>query len=113
MQQVIQKWKIEEDKKKDAILGIISNKYCRKILESTMYKPKTAVEISAECTIPISTVYRRLQDLHDNKMLSVSGSISEDGKKYFMYKSKIKEISSSFDGNLVQVSIVPNRITEE
>ena len=45
-------------------------------------------------------------------MLRVSGAISEDGKKYFMYKSKIKEISSSFNGDSLQVTIVPNRLTE-
>ena len=112
MQQLIQKWRIEDDSEKDAVLDILSDKYCRKILEYTTYSPKTAVEISTMCTIPISTVYRRLQDLQDNKMLRVSGSISEDGKKYFMYKSKIKEISSSFNGDSLQVTIVPNRLTE-
>lgn len=112
MQQLMQKWRVEDDSEKDAVLDIVSDKYCRKILEYTTYNPKTAVEISRMCTIPISTVYRRLQDLQDNKMLRVSGAISEDGKKYFMYKSKIKEISSSFNGDSLQVTIVPNRLTE-
>ncbi len=113
MQQLIQKLKIEDDGEKNAVLDIVSDKYCRKILECTMYKPKTVVEISTECTIPISTVYRRIQMLHDAKMVRVSGSISEDGKKFFMYKSKIKEISSSFNGDSIQVSIVPNHLTKD
>ena len=108
MQELISGRKIEDDLRKDAILEVMSDKYCRAILENSMEKPKSAMEIGAETKIPISTVYRRLQTLHDNKLLGISGSISEDGKKYFLYKSRIKAIASSFDGNKIEVEIVPN-----
>ena len=108
MQQLILGRKIEDDLRKEAILEVISDKYCRAILENSMEKPKSAMEISAETKIPISTVYRRLQTLHDNKLLGISGSISEDGKKYFLYKSRIKAIATSFNGGNVEVEVVPN-----
>ena len=108
MQALISGRKIEEDAKKDAILEVMCDKYCRAILENTMQKPKSAMEISAETKIPISTVYRRLQTLHDNKLLGISGSISDDGKKYFLYKSKIKTIASTFNGSHVEIEVVPN-----
>ena len=110
MQTLVEGRKIDEDTKKDAILQVISDKYCRAILETTMDKPKSAMEISAESKIPISTVYRRLQTLHDNKLLGISGSISDDGKKYFLYRSKIKAISSSFKGGFIEIEIVPNPV---
>lgn len=110
MQTVVQGRKIDEDGKKDAILEIISDKYCRAILDTTMDNPKSAMEISAESKIPISTVYRRLQTLHDNKLLGISGSISDDGKKYFLYRSKVKAISSSYKGGFVEIEIVPNPV---
>ena len=110
MQSLVQGRKIDEDEKKDAILEIISDKYCRAILDTTMDKPKSAMEISAESKIPISTVYRRLQTLHDTKLLGISGSISDDGKKYFLYRSKVKAISSSFKGGFVEIEIVPNPV---
>lgn len=112
MQTLMQGRKIEEDERKNAILEIMSDKYCRAILEATMDKPKSAMEISAESKIPISTVYRRLQTLHDNKLLGISGSISDDGKKYFLYRSKVKAISSSFHGNQVEIEVVPNPVPE-
>jgi len=59
MQTLIEGRKIEEDERKDAILEILSDKYCRAILENTMDTPKSAMEISAESKIPIRTVYRR------------------------------------------------------
>ena len=108
MQTLVSGRKIEDDSQKDAILEVISDKYCRSIIEISMEKPKSAMEISAETKIPISTVYRRLQTLHDNKLLGISGSISDDGKKYFLYKSKVKAISTSFNGSHVEIEVVPN-----
>ena len=109
MQLQIQKTrKIEDDQKKEAILGIVSDRYCRQILYSTIDKPKSVMEISYENKIPISTVYRRIQTLHDNKLVKVSGLISSDGKKYFLYKSKVKAILSSYDGNQIEIQVIPN-----
>ena len=110
MQTLLEGRKIEEDDRKEAILGMISDKYCREILEATMDKPKSAMEISSERKIPISTVYRRLQTLHDNKLLWISGTISSDGKKYFLYKSKAKAISTSFNSGTIEIQIVPNTL---
>lgn len=107
MQSLVQGRKVDEENK-DAILEIISDRYCRAILDTTMDKPKSAMEISAESKIPISTVYRRLQTLHDTKLLGISGSISDDGKKYFLYRSKVKAISSSFKGGFVEIEVIPN-----
>ena len=97
-----------DDERKGVILGIMSDKYCRAIIEATITAPKAAIEISAECKIPISTVYRRLQILHDNKLLAISGSITQEGKKHFLYKSKVKAMSSTFNGGNLEVEIVPN-----
>jgi predicted transcriptional regulator len=99
---------IQEAQKKDTILEAISDRYSRIILEATMNAPKTALEISTEYNIPISTTYRRLQVLHDAKLLIISGSISDDGKKFFMYKSKVKQILTSFQNGIIDVSIIPN-----
>ena len=108
MQALISGRKIDDDLRKDTILEVVSDKYCRAILENTMEKPKSAIEISAETKIPISTVYRRLQTLHDNKLLGISGSISDDGKKYFLYKSRVKAIATSFNGRNIEIEVVPN-----
>ncbi len=107
--QVIQKTrKIEDDQKKEAILDIVSDKYCRQILYSIIDRPKSVMEISYDNKIPISTVYRRIQTLHDNKLVRVSGLISSEGKKYFLYKSKVKAILSSYDGDQIEIQVIPN-----
>lgn len=108
MQTVLQKRRIEDDERKDAVLEVLADKYCRTILEITMERPKSAMEIAADSKIPISTVYRRLQTLYDAKLMGISGMISDDGKKFFLYKSKVKSLSASFTGNYIEIEVVPN-----
>jgi len=109
MQMLQQAFKIEDSEKKEGLLEILSDKYCRTIIESIMDKPKSAIEIVSETKIPVSTVYRRIQMLSDNKLLRISGNISEDGKKSFLYKSKVKGIQTTYDNGSVNVELVLNR----
>ena len=108
MQTLQQTFKIEKIEQQDSILEILSDKYCRAILESIMYTPKSAIEITAETKIPMSTVYRRIQSLHDNKLVATSGMITDEGKRLFMYKSKVKGIQSSFNDGKIEVELILN-----
>lgn len=109
MQTLESAFRIEEQEKKDNLLEIFSDKYCRVILEDIMHQPKAATEISMNTRIPTSTVYRRIQMLHDNKLVSTSGIINEEGKKLFMYKSKIKAMQCKFNDGKVEVELVFNK----
>lgn len=94
MSQQNQIFQVFEDEKKEAVLEILSDKYCVEILRHTMNSPKSAVEISDNLKIPLSSVYRRIPLLREVNMLSMSGKISPEGKKYFLYRNKIKKIST-------------------
>ena len=78
--QTLTQLKIEEPEIKESFLEILSDKYCRAILEAIMDTPKSAIEVSREKIIPLSTVYRRIQQLHDSKMIRTSGIITDEGK---------------------------------
>lgn len=108
MQVLIQGKPVQEDATKDNLLEIMADKYSRTILESTIEMPKSVLDLSKECGVPISTAYRRVQRLHGLKLLSVSGSINKDGKKYFLYKSKIKSIMTCLNNGMLDVEIIPN-----
>ena len=108
MQELIQSQKIIDEDRKQIILEILADKYCKQIMHNTLDKPKSAMEISSEKQIPISTVYRRLQTLYDAKLLAISGSINQDGKKYFLYKSKIRSISLKCDLEVTTIEFIPN-----
>ena len=98
---------IKDDTRKQIYLQIISDQFCMGIVSSIIDRPKTAVEISKVTNIPISTVYRRLQFLQEHKMLKTSGGLNKDGK-YFVYLSKLKTISTFFDGSNIMISVTPN-----
>jgi len=106
--QVINQLKIEEPERKESFLEILSDKYCRSILEAIMDTPKSAIEVSREKMIPLSTVYRRIQQLHDSKMIRTSGVITDEGKRLFLYKSKIKAVNTSFHDGKIDVDVVFN-----
>ncbi len=101
-------FKIEEIEKKDNILEVVADKYCRAILDTTMYKPKSVMEIAIDAKIPLSTAYRRLQLLEEQKLLWTSGEINEDGKRMYLYKSKIKGIKCQFDSGRIEVELILN-----
>lgn len=107
--QILNQLKIEEPERKESFLEILSDKYCRFILEAIMNAPKSAIEISREKDIPLSTVYRRIQQLHDAKMIRTSGVITEEGKRLFLYKSKIKAVNTSFHDGKIDVDVVFNK----
>ncbi|QLH04527.1 transcriptional regulator [Nitrosopumilus oxyclinae] len=107
--QVINQLKIEEPERKESFLEILSDKYCRSILEAIMDSPKSAIEVSREKIIPLSTVYRRIQQLHDSKMIRTSGVITDEGKRLFLYKSKIKAVNTSFHDGKIDVDVVFNQ----
>ena len=109
MQALLQTFRIEETEKQDSLLEILSDRYCRAIIESITNKPKSVVEITEETGIPMSTVYRRIQTLHDSKLLATSGTITEDGKRLFLYKSKVKGIQSVFNNGKTEVELILNR----
>lgn len=108
MLELVQTRKIMDGERKQMILQVIADKYCKNILRSTINNPKSANQISSDEKIPISTVYRRVQTLFDSKLLIISGSINEDGKKHFLYKSRVKSISVKFDLEEAIIEIEPN-----
>ena len=108
MQAIQQVFKFDETERKDSLLEIVSDKYCRAILKSILHKPKTVMGISVDEKIPISTVYRRVQTLLDNNLLLTSGMITDDGKKTFLCKSRIKGIQSNYFDGEVEIRTIPN-----
>jgi|TARA_B100001079_G_C16335373_1_gene481062 predicted transcriptional regulator len=108
MQTVLNGVPVEQEEKIQCILQIMADKYSRDLLRITQDTPKSAFMIAQETGIPISTVYRRIQKLQDAGVVRVSGEINLEGKKHFLYQSKVKSISSNVAGEFINVEIVPN-----
>jgi hypothetical protein len=108
MLDLIQTKKITDEQRKKIILESMADKYCKLILKNTLDNPKSAMIIAQEEKIPLSTVYRKIKKLCDGKLLAISGSINRDGKKYFLYMSKIREISIHWSVTETKIDCVLN-----
>ena len=92
-----------------AILKALSDEYSRTIMNYTIEKPKSVVDISKDCDVPMTTAYRRVHELEESKILKITGSIvTDDGKKFFLYQNRLKAIYVVFGLDALDVQIVEN-----
>ena len=100
---------ITNEKQKEAILNALLDEYSRKILNSTIDKSKSITEIIREQNIPMTSTYRRVKLLVDSKLIKVERSmVTEDGKRYYLYLSSIKNASITYNEGELIVEITPN-----
>jgi len=100
--------KIHDSNLNQIYLQTIADVYSRSILDNIMEMPKSPIEISTQTQIPLRTVYRKLQSMFDDGMIKISGNITESGKKYFMYKSKIRGLQTLYSEQKISVYIIRN-----
>ena len=100
---------ITNEKQKEAILNALLDDYSRKILDSTIDNAKSITEIIREQNIPMTSTYRRVKLLVDSKLIKVERSmVTEDGKRYYLYLSSIKNASITYNEGELIVEITPN-----
>lgn len=97
-----------DQKKADLVLNTVSDTERRKIINSIRDDFKTANQISEETGLPRSTVYRKIRELEENKLLILSGKIGIHGKRESTYKSKIRKVIMTFDDDVLDVKIYTN-----
>ena len=100
---------ITDEKQKKIIVDALLDEYSRKILDSTIDESKSITDIMREQGIPMTSTYRRVKLLMDNKLVKVERSmVTDDGKRYFLYLSNIKDASIRFNKGELLVEITPN-----
>ena len=95
---------VNDEPAKQRILTALSDIYSRQILSATIDEPLSALELSKNHGIPITTVYRRLEELVEAGLIAaVKSGRTTDGKWYDLYKSLLLRIDISFDGAVVRI----------
>ena len=107
--QILNQLKIKEPERKDFFLEILSDKYCRLILEAIMDVPKEGREREKEKKRKGKRGERRIDWREEANSIQTSGLITDDGKRLFLYKSKIKEVNTSFHDGQIDVDVIFNK----
>ena len=101
--------KVEDEENKNGIIGCLSDLQCRRIIDLTVNKPLSASDIAQGCNLPPSSAYRRISTLTDAGLLGVERSvITEDGKKYDLFRSTIKGVEINYRPSDIMVRLIPN-----
>lgn len=100
---------IRDGESRGRVLKALADEYSQAILLSTVEKAVSAVELSTKFNIPISTAYRRIHELEEVGLIAVERSvITDDGKRYDLYRSTVKGVKVIFGTGSVVVELEPN-----
>ena len=78
------------------VIEALADSESRAILFSIIKKGMTASELSEKLKIPLSSVYKKLSDLEELTLIEVEKwLISDKGRKFKMYKSRISKADIS------------------
>ncbi len=101
---------IKDEDKKKAVLRVLADEYSRKIFVSLIDKAESVNSISRNNNIPIATAYRRIAELEESGLLTIErGVLTEDGKRYDLYRSSFRQVNIFIDTGRVDVDVIPNR----
>lgn len=86
-----------------AILSALNDADCRRILASTQNEPMCVAKLSERCSIPLSTAYRKVDDLSALGLLDEHVLLQTTGKHVSMYEASISSVTVSIAEDGVEI----------
>jgi len=94
---------------RDALIRALADDYSRKILLGTLEKARSVEELSQSLEIPISTAYRRVNELKEVGLLKVEKTIiTNEGKKFELYRGAFRGINMQLEKGEIVVDVELN-----
>lgn len=101
--------RITSEAVRDALLRALADDYSRKILLVTLRVARSVEELSQTENIPISTAYRRVNEMTQNGLLAVEKTIlTDDGKKFELYRSAFRTIHVGLEQGEINLDVELN-----
>ena len=93
------------------VIGMLADAESRTIIFSIIRRGKTAAELSLKHNIPLRSVYKKISDLEELSLIHVdSWQISEKGRRFKVYKSRIKDAEISIKKPEAALTLTPNDV---
>jgi predicted transcriptional regulator len=100
---------VMRDRFKHAILTTLADKEMVKILECATFRPTSVNEVIKETGISHSTAYRKIKwMLEEGLLFTEKISITHDGKKFSLFRSTLRLITTTYDQGKMSVQVEYN-----
>lgn len=100
--------RISEDAAVQKILKAVADPENARILVRLRSKEKSAQDVSGETGIPLSTVYRKLDELRESGLVMIARFSVTSGKKVEFLAPTFSELRISMGEDQIRVDIVPS-----
>jgi predicted transcriptional regulator len=75
-----------------SFLEILTDSRCRAMMEATSTRPRTAKEISEQVGVPLSTTYRKLDEMTEAGILADQTRLSSVGSHASEYRRVVNDV---------------------
>lgn len=104
---------VADDCPPDEVFALLDDEYARSLLSATSHEPMTAPELSDQCDMSVSTVYRRLNALEDCGLVTAEHVPDLDGNHKRRYEAHLDTLVVSLDDGDFDVSLRTATRTQE
>lgn len=77
---------VDEEKSIEEILNTIGDEHARTVLAAISREPRPAKDLAEDCELSLPTIYRRLELLQENDLITEQTAVAEDGNHFKIYE---------------------------
>lgn len=96
---------MSRDDRSDDLLELLGEERVRQILAATSREPLSVKELSEECDVALSTIYRRVEEMVAENLLVERTRIEPDGSHHSVYEANIDHLGIDIEGGTIDVSV--------
>ena len=93
------------EERSDELLELLGQERVRQILAATSRETRSAKELSEECDVALSTIYRRVEDMIEHDLLVERTRIESDGSHHSVYKANIDHLDVAIEHGTLEVNV--------
>jgi predicted transcriptional regulator len=96
---------VSTDHRADELLDLLGEERVRQILAATSRDPLSAKELSEECDVALSTIYRRVEDMVANDLLVEQTQIETDGSHHRVYEANVDHVDVDIEDGTIDIKM--------
>ncbi|WP_227134472.1 ArsR/SmtB family transcription factor [Halorubellus salinus] len=96
---------MSNDDPADELLELLGQERVRHILAATSRESRSAKELSEECDVALSTIYRRVEDMLASDLLVERTRIEQDGSHHSVYEANVDHLDVEIDDGTIDVKV--------